>query len=155
MCIRDRSSIIGENPLNRPTNLFPIIAKVALGEFHELFIYGNDWPTKDGTCLRDYIHIMDLAEAHIAAIDFLENNDPQYISFNIGTGKGTSVLEIVHKFMEVNNVLIPYEFKDRRKGDPSCLIADNSKALKLLKWKPQKQLHNICVDLWKFVYKSN
>ncbi len=145
------SGLIGENPLQKPTNLFPIITNVAKKINKELFIYGNDWPTKDGTCIRDYIHVMDLADAHVAAIQFLEDNKPQITSLNIGTGKGTSVLEIVNKFIEVNTIKIPYKFKERRKGDAAYVVADNSLALKLLNWAPKRDINDMCIDTWRWV----
>ena len=144
------SGLIGEFLSDKPTNLFPIVLKVAKGEYKELSIYGNNWPTKDGTCIRDYIHIMDLADAHLAALEFLKNNDPQIIAFNIGTGIGTSVKEIIEKFKLINNLSIPYKFKERRKGDHASVIADNSLSLKYLKWKPERNINDICADLWKF-----
>ena len=93
---------------------------------------------------------MDLADAHISALDLLINNNSQIISLNIGTGNGTSVLEIVKKFMEVNNILVPYKFKGRRKGDASFVVADNSLALKILKWKPKRNISDMCFDSWKW-----
>ena len=144
------SGLIGEFLSDKPNNLFPIVLKVAMGEYKELSIYGNNWPTKDGTCIRDYIHIMDLADAHLAALEFLKNNNPQIIAFNIGTGIGTSVKEIIEKFKLVNNVSIPYKFKERRTGDHASVIADNSLSLNLLKWKPQRNINDICKDLWKY-----
>ena len=145
------SGIIGENPQNKPTNLFPILLDVAKNKNKELYIFGNDWPTKDGTCIRDYIHVMDLADAHLNALDFLQNNNPQIISLNIGTGNGTTVLEIVEKFMEVNNILVPYKFKGRRKGDASSVVADNSLAIETLKWKPKRNIVDMCFDSWKWI----
>ncbi len=144
------SGLIGENPLITPTNLFPIVIKVAKGIIKKLPIYGDDWPTKDGTCIRDYIHIMDLADAHIAALDFLKQNKPQIISFNIGTGKGNSVMEIVKTFRKVNNINIPYEIKKRRLGDPAITIADNTKALKFLNWSPKRNINDMCSDAWRY-----
>ncbi len=149
------SGLIGENPLNKPNNLFPIICKVAKKEYEELFIYGKDWDTKDGTCIRDYIHVMDLASAHLAALNFLKNNSPQIVSLNIGTGKGTSVLEVVNMFAKVNDIKVPYKFADRRGGDLCCLVADNSLALKLLGWKPTRNLDKMCLDAWNYVIKSD
>ncbi len=143
-----RSGLIGDNPLNKPTNLFPIILKVANGEYENLSIYGKDWPTSDGTCVRDYIHIMDLAKAHLAALEFLIQNKPQIISLNIGTGKGTSVLEIVNQFEKVNNVQVPYIFNKRRDGDPPYLVSDNKLALDLLNWMPEKDVNEMCKDSW-------
>lgn len=144
------SGMIGENPINSPNNLFPIVLKVARGEYEYLSIFGNDWPTKDGTCIRDYIHVMDLADAHLAALNFLSSNKPQIIPFNIGTGHGTSVKEIVEKFMEINKVSIPYRFLPRRKGDIAYSVADNSLAKKILNWAPQKDIYDMCKDGWKW-----
>ncbi len=145
------SGLLGENPLNKPTNLFPIITKVAKKINEELFIYGNNWPTRDGTCVRDFIHVMDLAEAHIAALDYISNNPSQIISLNIGTGKGTSVLEIVNKFIEVNGIDIPYRFVGKRMGDAPYVVADNSLALELLEWIPKRNIEDMCRDSWKWV----
>lgn len=144
------SGLIGEELNNKPSNLLPVILKVSRGEYKELSIFGNDWPTKDGTCIRDYIHIMDLAEAHYATLDFLSRGNPQMISLNIGTGIGTSVLEMVNKFIEVNDVSVPYSFKARRKGDTPLLIADNSLALNLLNWIPKRNIEEMCIDAWRW-----
>jgi len=144
------SGLIGENPLNIPNNLFPYICKVALGIYKELKIFGNNWPTKDGTCIRDYIHVMDLADAHVSALNYLSRSKAQLIEFNIGTGLGTSVLEIVEKFMMINNCKIPYVFCERRLGDVPEIIANNKKAISLLKWKPKRDLEDMCKDGWKW-----
>ena len=109
------SGLIGENPKGIPTNLFPIISKVVSGKLEKLSIFGNDWPTKDGTCIRDYIHVMDLAEAHFAALSFLKNNQNQNLSLNIGNGVGYSVLEIVNTFSRVNKIDLPFEFQNKKK----------------------------------------
>ncbi len=145
------SGIIGESPLIKPTNLFPIIVKVAKGEYEHLSIFGNDWPTNDGTCVRDFIHVMDLADAHIAAYNFLINDKPQIISFNIGTGKGTSVLEAVEVFKDINKCQVPFQFAPRRKGDIGCVVADNNLALKKLNWKPKRDLYQMCSDIWNWI----
>jgi len=145
------SGLIGEDPINKPTNLLPIILKVASREYSKLSIYGNDWPTEDGTCIRDFIHVMDLADSHIAALEFLQNNNPQIISLNIGTGRGTSVLEMVKRFAEINKVSVPYIFVDRRKGDQYRVIADNSLALNLLDWHPKRSIDDMCIDSWKWI----
>ena len=145
------SGLIGENPLSSPNNLFPIINLVAKGIQKELKIYGNDWPTNDGTTLRDYIHVMDLAEGHLSSLNYLFNNKtPNFLTVNLGTGKGTSVLELVETFMKVNKVRIPYVFTDRRSGDSCFLVADNSKALSLLDWKPKRDISQMCLDGWKW-----
>ncbi len=144
------SGLIGENPKCTPTNLFPILLKVANGKKKELSIYGNDWPTKDGTCIRDYIHVMDLADAHIAALEFLNKASPQAKAINIGTGKGTSVLEIIKRFNKINSVNLPFKFVNRRKGDSAIVIADNKLALELLNWVPKRNIDDICLDSFKW-----
>tara|TARA_B100001093_G_scaffold256916_1_gene245685 strand:+ start:36453 stop:37508 length:1056 start_codon:yes stop_codon:yes gene_type:complete len=148
------SSLLGENPKGMPSNLFPIISKVIVGELEKLSIFGNDWPTKDGTCIRDYIHVMDLAEAHCAALKFVKNNRSQMISLNIGNSLGFSVLEIVKTYSKVNNILINYEFNDRRKGDAPYIVADNSLALKTLNWIPFRSIEDICKDSFNFTQKQ-
>ena len=145
------SGFLGEIPKYSNTNLFPIIFKVAKTQNQSLYIYGRDWPTPDGTCIRDYIHIMDLADAHIATLDFLEMNKPQNIILNIGTGKGTSVLEVLQTFKEVHEIPIPFEFTKRREGDNPYLVASNELAISLLDWKPKKTLIDICIDGWRWV----
>lgn len=145
------SGKIGEEAVGKASNLFPILGKVISGEMENLSIFGKDWPTKDGTCVRDYIHVMDLAEAHFSALQFLKNNPTQFKSINIGTGKGYTVLEIVEKYSKLNNVDIPYKFIDRRSGDASSVIADNTLALELLNWKPQKNIEDCCVDSYRFL----
>ena len=144
------SGLIGEDPRGKPNNIFPLINKVAFGEFRELEIYGNDWNTHDGTGIRDYIHVMDLAEGHILTLEYLLKNKKQIINLNLGTGKGTSVLDLVHKYEEVNNVKIPYVIKPRREGDTDILIADNSLACSLLNWRPKRNLKDMCLDGWKW-----
>ena len=144
------SGLLGDNPSNIPNNLFPIICKVAQGELKELKIYGNDWETFDGTGIRDYIHIMDLADAHCYALDFLLENKPQILSLNIGTGIGTSVLELVNKFMKVNKCVIPYKFCDRRLGDLPFVVANNNKASTILNWLPKRSLEDMCHHGWKW-----
>ncbi len=149
------SGLIGENPLDKPNNLLPALIKVINTQEKNLSIFGNDWPTKDGTCVRDFIHVMDLAEAHSAALNFLLKNPPQNININIGTGKGTTVLELVESFMKINKCKIPYVFADRRPGDAPYSVADNSKALKLLEWEPKRTLKEICQDAWKWNLNHN
>ncbi len=144
------SGIIGEDPLDKPNNLFPIICLIASGKYERLNIYGQDWPTYDGTGVRDYIHVMDLADAHQCALEHLFKNDPQFLTLNIGTGIGTSVLDLVMTFQDVNNCEIPYNFCERRIGDVSTLIADNQKALSLLDWQPKRDLKDMCKDGWKW-----
>ena len=140
------SGIIGENPKGESTNLFPSIVNVIKKKQKELFIFGNNWPTKDGTCIRDFIHVMDLAEAHISALEYLLSNKAQNIALNIGTGLGTSILEVVEKFSEINQKPIPLKFASKRIGDQAFVVADNSLALKLLNWSPKRNLENMCKD---------
>ena len=144
------SGLLGEKPNGKPSNLFPAILKVAKGEYQNLLIFGKDWPTYDGTCVRDYIHIMDLAEAHIAALNFILDKEPIFISLNIGTGVGKSVLEVVETFKSVNNCELKYLFDSRRVGDAPYVVADNSLALSTLKWSPKRSLHDMCRDSWKW-----
>tara|TARA_A100001011_G_scaffold400000_1_gene511619 strand:- start:213 stop:1241 length:1029 start_codon:yes stop_codon:yes gene_type:complete len=144
------SGLIGENPNYKPKNLFPLIVKTALSQNTKLSIFGNNWPTKDGTCIRDYIHITDLANAHVATLNLLISNKPQIIALNIGTGKGHSVLQVLETFMRVNNVSVPYVFQERRKGDHYYAVANNELALSLLNWQPVKTLEDICRDSWNF-----
>ena len=140
------NTLLFENPKENFSNLFPSIMKVLKGKQKKLFIYGNNWPTKDGTCIRDFIHVMDLAEAHIAALNYLICNDPQIISLNIGTGKGTSILELIKTFSSIYKKDFPYEFADKRLGDKAYIVANNRKALDLLDWLPRRTLFDICND---------
>tara|TARA_Y100001933_G_scaffold230750_1_gene248010 strand:- start:117 stop:1169 length:1053 start_codon:yes stop_codon:yes gene_type:complete len=149
------SGLIGESPRGVPTNIFPSINFAASGKIKELKVFGNNWPTPDGTCIRDYIHVMDIAEGHIAALEYLEKNEPQIKYFNLGTGLGTSVLELIKVFQKVNRVHVPFSFYPRRKGDLSKVIADNSLAIKYLNWSPKRNLEEMCRDGWIWAQKSN
>ncbi len=144
------SGLIGEDPKGSPHNIFPLIINTALGLQKELKIFGNDWPTYDGTPIRDYIHIMDLAKAHIGVMEHLISNKPNYLKINIGTGKGTSVLDLVKTFEKVNNVSVPYVFSDRRPGDLCSLIADNSMLINELEIRPKMSIETMCRDGWKW-----
>ena len=144
------SGMIGEDPTIKYGNLFPEIIEVASGKKKNLIVFGNDWPTKDGTGIRDYIHVLDLAEGHKAAIEYLFNNHPQVININLGTGKGTSVLDLIKTFEKVNHKIIPYVFNKRRTGDIPISIADNKLALEILNWKPKRNLVDMCKDAWKW-----
>ena len=148
------SGLIGENPSNTPNNIIPIINKVASGKLDFLPIYGNDWDTKDGTGIRDYIHVMDLAEGHLLALEHLFRNNSLFILFNLGTGIGTSVLHLVDTFERVNNVRIPFRFVARREGDSPYSVADISKAKSKLNWSPKRNLNDMCSDSWNW-YKKN
>ena len=143
------SGLIGENPLQKSNNIFPLIINSAFTK-EKLKVFGNDWPTTDGTCIRDYVHVMDLADGHIKALDFLLRNKTQLIKLNIGTGKGHSVLDLIKTFESANNVSVPFEFDNRREGDVCKLVADNSKAKSILNWSPAKSLKEMCIDGWRW-----
>ena len=143
------SGLIGENPNGIPNNLMPFIAQVAVGKLACLNIFGNDYPTPDGTGVRDYIHIMDLAEGHVAALAFLSKN-PGWHTINLGTGQGYSVLDIVTAFELASQTKIPYSMTKRRPGDISTCYADVQKAKELLAWQAQRNLNDICSSTWKF-----
>ena len=142
------SGLIGENPNGEPNNIFPLILNAANNDSKEFRVFGKDWNTFDGTCIRDYIHVMDLADGHMTSLNYLFKSSPQYININLGTGKGTSVLELINAFESVNNVKIPYVFSERRCGDLPEIIADNKKAIEVLNWIPKRNLYDMCKDGW-------
>ena len=145
-----KSGLIGEDPNGIPNNLMPFIVKVANNELDHLNIFGNDYDTKDGTGVRDYIHVVDLALGHIKALELIENT--KGIDFyNLGTGKGYSVLEMVNAFMDINNINVKYEFKDRRPGDIDACYADVTKAFEKLHWKATMGLDEMCKDAYNYV----
>lgn len=148
------SGLIGENPKGIPNNLMPFILQVILKKQLVLQIYGNDYDTPDGTCLRDYIHVVDLAKGHIAAIQYLLEKKPGVSTLNLGSGIGTSVLEIVQCMEKVIGNKIPIMFADRRKGDVTILVACPFKANELLNWKTEKTLTQMCQDSWNFTIKN-
>ena len=141
------SGLLGENPNGIPNNLMPYISKVAKGSLEKLSIFGDDYETIDGTGVRDYIHVVDLAKGHIAALEHLTEGIHVY---NLGTGKGTSVLELVHTFEKVNDVMVPFEIVSRRPGDIATCYASVSKAEKELNWVAQKTVEEMCLTSWKF-----
>lgn len=147
------SGLIGENPNGTPNNLMPYIMKVAIGELKYLNIFGNDYDTKDGTGVRDYIHVVDLAKGHIKALEHLKNINGVKI-YNLGTGNGYSVLEIVKAFEKVNNVKIPYKIAPRRDGDVASCYADNSLALKELGWEATLGLEEMVSSSYNFILKN-
>ena len=149
------TGLIGEEPKGIPNNIFPYICQVALGKIDKLEIFGNNWPTKDGTCIRDYIHIMDLAHAHTCALNHLTNKNSQFLNLNIGTGISTSVLELVETFIEVNSCKVNYVFGDRRLGDSGYVVADNKLALRTIDWAPKKNIKDMCKDGWRYVSSLN
>ncbi len=142
-----KSGLIGENPNGIPNNLMPYITQVAVGKLPRLGVFGNDYPTPDGTGVRDYIHVVDLAQGHVKAIDYAAAHKGTEI-FNLGTGNGYSVLDIVNTFSRVNELEIPYDIKPRRPGDIAECYADASKAARDLGWKAQYDLEDMCRDSW-------
>jgi len=142
------SGFIGEDPLDKPNNIYPQITRVAIGKLDEIKIFGSDWFTNDGTGVRDYIHVMDLAEGHLLALNYLIKEKPQNLIVNLGSGKGTSVLELIKVFEKVNNVKIPYSFVDRRPGDNAFVVANNSLASSILNFQPTRNIEDICRDGW-------
>ena len=144
------SGIIGDNPNGIPNNLMPFIQKVAAGKLPELSIFGNDYPTKDGTGVRDFIHVVDLAKGHIHAMKKLEENQESALVYNLGTGTGYSVLDMVKAFEKVNDVKVPYKIAPRRAGDISEMFADPTKAKEELEWVATKTLEDMCRDSWNF-----
>ena len=143
------SGLIGESPNGIPNNLMPYINQVADGRLKELKIFGNDYDTHDGTGVRDYIHVVDLAKGHIKAIEYVRNHRGVDI-FNLGTGNGYSVLDIVKAFENATGVKIPYIITDRRVGDIPVCYADPQKASEVLGWKAEKNLEDMCKDSWRF-----
>ncbi len=141
------SGLIGEAPQGIPNNLMPYITQVAKGTLEKLKIFGNDYPTRDGTGVRDYIHVLDLAEGHVAALD--KSRAGVHI-YNLGTGRGTSVLELVGSFEEANELNIPYSIAPRRAGDIAECYADVSKAREELGWVAKRSLVEMCEDAWRF-----
>ncbi len=169
------SGLIGEDPSGRPNNLMPYISQVAVGRREQLSVFGSDYPTPDGTGVRDYIHVMDLAEGHVAALRYMEKAEsssphnssfPNSLSFprrresrdltiaplivNLGTGRGYSVLEMLHAFEKASGKTIPYQITDRRPGDIAACYADPTLAEKMLGWKAARSLEDMCTDTWRW-----
>lgn len=143
------SGRIGEDPTGVPNNLLPYIAQVAVGKYPYLRVFGNDYPTPDGTNIRDYIHVVDLAKGHLAALQAL-NAHPGTVIYNLGTGRGNSVLEVVHAFERACGKPIPYQIIERRQGDLPVSYADVSKARRELGWKAELDLDRMCADVWRW-----
>ena len=146
------SGQIGEDPNDIPNNLMPYISQVAVGKLSKLSIFGNDYPTIDGTGVRDFIHVTDLAQGHVAALSYLEQQAVPvgFLPINLGTGKGTSVLELVTAFSEVSGEDIPYQFADRRAGDIASCYASADKARDLLGWQAKLSINDMCQDSWRW-----
>ena len=145
------SGLLGEDPNGIPNNLMPYIVKVASGEFDHLSVFGDDYDTVDGTGVRDYIHVVDLAKGHLSALDNMKNGVNIY---NLGTGKGTSVLELVNAFIKENKVDVKYEISARRPGDIATCYANSDKALKEIGWKAEKTVEDMVKDSWNFAKKG-
>jgi UDP-glucose 4-epimerase len=143
------SGMIGEDPNGIPNNLMPFVAQVAVGKRDKLSIFGNDYPTNDGTCERDYLHVVDLAHGHVKALEWLDKQSSGICeAFNLGTGNPLSVLEIVNEFSKVTNVNIPYEYASQREGDLPAFWANADKAKVALNWTADKSLEDMMRDTW-------
>ena len=147
------SGLIGEDPQGIPNNLLPFVAKVATGELPILNIFGGDYPTPDGTAIRDYIHVMDLVDGHIKALNHIQNKTGAFI-WNLGTGKGSSVLEIVQIFEKVTGQKVPYQIAPRREGDIAACWANPEKSKRELGWQAQYDLRQMIEDLWRWQTKN-
>ncbi len=147
------SGLIGEDPSGIPNNLMPFIAQVAVGKRQELSVFGNDYDTIDGTGVRDYIHVVDLALGHIKALEKIANTKGVH-TYNLGSGQGTSVLELVQAFEKVNGIPVPYKIVERRPGDVATCFANADKALAELNWKTEKTIEDMCKDTWNWQSKN-
>ena len=147
------SGLIGETPSGIPNNLMPYVAQVAVGRRPKLSVFGGDYPTPDGTGVRDYIHVVDLAIGHIKALEKIASHSGVY-TYNLGSGQGTSVLELVTAFEKVNGVPVPYQVVDRRPGDVATCYANADKALAELHWKTEKTIEDMCRDTWNWQSKN-
>ncbi len=145
-----KSGLIGEDPKGIPNNLVPYVAQVAIGKLKCLGVFGNDYDTPDGTGVRDYIHVVDLAKGHVAAIQKVEKTEPGVLIYNLGTGKGYSVLDVVHAFEKACGKKIPYEIKPRRAGDIATCYADPTKAKNELGWVAEYGIEEMCEDSWRW-----
>lgn len=148
------SGLIGEEPNGIPNNLVPYVAKVAVGELEYVNVYGDDYDTIDGTGVRDYIHVVDLAKGHVKALEKL-NADKGVNIYNLGTGRGYSVLQVIKSFEKVSGCKIQYKIMPRRVGDVATCYADRTKAQKILGWTAQKKLDDMCKDMWNYIRKIN
>lgn len=148
-----KSGLLGEDPCGIPNNLMPFVTQVAVGKRPILRVFGNDYPTRDGTCIRDYIHVVDLARGHILSLKKLEQN-PGLVIYNLGTSVGTTVLEIVNAFMKANNMNIPYEIVGRRPGDIAECYANCDKAFKEIGFKAEFDIVDSCRDAWNWQKKN-
>lgn len=150
----DESGLLGDDPNGVPNNLMPYIARVAAGRLERLTIFGDDYDTPDGTCLRDYLHVSDLAAGHLQALDYAMSHTGAE-AINLGTGRSVSVLELVHAFERATGVPVPYVIGPRRAGDLPCVYADAEKAARLLGWRAERTVEQMCRDSWRFVQNQN
>jgi UDP-glucose 4-epimerase len=148
------SGLIGEKPQGVPNNLLPYITQTAAGKRPHLTVYGEDYTTPDGTCIRDYIHVMDLAEAHVAALEFLHSTPAAREIFNLGTGEGTSVKQMIQFFENISGRSLPYKIGQRRNGDVPAIYAESSKAENLLHWKCRRSVQQAIADAWNYELKQ-
>ena len=151
------SAFIGEFPIQPPSNLVPVISETASGKRKEFQVYGNDYHTPDGTCIRDYIHVVDVAKAHVTAIERLAGNTQKtsFEIFNLGTGKGFSVMEVIRTFEKATGIKLNYKLADRRPGDVAQIYADTALANQELRWKTEKTLEDILLSAWKWEQEMN
>lgn len=149
-----KSGLIGEEPQGIPNNLMPYVVRVASGKLKELSVFGNDYPTPDGTGVRDYIHVVDLAKGHVKAIEKLNKEEKGLYIYNLGTGNGYSVLDIVHTFEKVTGQKVPYKIAPRREGDLAEFYANSEKAKKELNWEAKLTLEDMCKDSWRYIEKN-
>ena len=150
-----KSGLIGEDPNDIPNNLMPYISGVAVGRYEILCVFGGDYPTPDGTGVRDYIHVVDLAKGHVKALQAFENDQVDNLfTVNLGTGKGLSVLEMVQAFAQASNQEVPYQIVERRPGDIACCYADPALAKELLGWEAQFGIQEMCDDTWRWQSKN-
>ncbi|MCU0435821.1 MAG: UDP-glucose 4-epimerase GalE [Bacteroidia bacterium] len=144
--------LLGELPNQRPNNLVPMITQTAIGKIAEMKVFGNDYPTRDGTCIRDYIHVCDIAEAHVLALNHLMNTPqaPAYDVFNLGSGSGVTVLEAIETFEKVSHQKLTYTIAPRRAGDVTAIYSDSRKALEILQWKPLRSIEEMMHSAWQW-----
>ena len=150
------SGLLGESPKGIPQNIMPFMLKVAkqLPEYKSLRVFGDDYETPDGSCIRDYIHVMDLAECHFKALEHASLSKSSFDIFNVGTGKGTSVFELIDTFKKVNNIDLPYTVVERRKGDQPSVYCDVSRAKSILNFEPKYSITDMCRDSWNYFHRS-
>jgi UDP-glucose 4-epimerase len=151
------SGLNGEDPINKPSNLVPVITRTACGMIPQMTVYGGDYDTRDGTCVRDYIHVTDIAIAHLKAVDYLieEKNEAQYERFNLGSGQGVTVLEAIYAFEKVSGVKLNYVIGERRPGDVVAIYSDSSLAKDKLGWVAERDIDNMMASAWKWQEQVN